>query len=104
MVVVEDEEKPPSTEAEALAEIAKAIRELATSNMSVQRRAPFQLKGSIGGLMETLADLNDPQTQRELRRERAEEKRAKRTELRANIALVIAAIAAVGSILTLLLR
>jgi hypothetical protein len=102
--VAKDEEELPPTRAEALTEIAKAIRELPAANMSAQRQVRLQPKGSIAGLMETLADVNDPKTQREFRRERTEEKRAKRTERRANIALAIAAVGAIGSVLVLILR
>jgi hypothetical protein len=85
-------------------EVAKAIRELPTQNLNAKRQARFQPTGSVSGMLEMLTDFNDPKTRREMQRERAEEERAKRTERRANVAIIIAAVGAVGSIIVGLLH
>lgn len=107
LVGMTSEQEPresPLTEAEALMEVAKAIRDLPAENLKAKRTGLFQPKGSIQGLMETLADLNDPKTVRQLQRERAEEERSKRAEHRANISIVISAVVAIGSVLAAVLH
>jgi hypothetical protein len=86
---------PPPTEAEALLEVAQAIRDLPALAKRAERAQPFPAMTGIRQIMDSL----DPERVRQRNRERIEEERAKRSELRANIAISIAALGALGSIL-----
>jgi hypothetical protein len=96
---VEEEDKLQApSEAEALLEIARAIRSLPRAMAESKRPKRTGIHATLDNITRLTTGI-DPEVARERRREADERAEARRAEKRANIAIAIAALAAIGSIL-----
>lgn len=92
-----DDDAPQITEAEALMQVAAAIRALPREAKRLDGD-PLERLGFSGPRLVTREEM------RQRQREKLEDKRVARAELRANIAVVIAGLGALGSVLAVVLR
>jgi hypothetical protein len=96
------EEPEQPTEAEALLEIAQALRRLPYAMVDARRPKRTGIAGTYDAAMRAVG--MDPDAAREAQQRREERAEARRAEIRSNIAIGIAALAAIGSILGVVLH
>jgi hypothetical protein len=91
----EPEDRPPPTEAEALMEVAKAIRDLPAQAERHKRKRRIS---PAMGVMDALLDMNDPDKMREIARDHREEEQSRLYKL----IVIFAAVSALASVASVL--
>jgi hypothetical protein len=91
----ESEHKPPPTEAEALMEVAKAIRDLPAQAERHKRR---RRNSPMMGALDALGEMNDPDKMREIARDHREQEQSRLYKL----IVIFAAVSALASVASVL--
>lgn len=91
----ESEDKPPPTEAEALMEVAKAIRDLPAQAERHKRR---RRSSPMMGALDALGEMNDPDKMREIARDHREQEQSRLYKL----IVIFAAVSALASVASVL--